>query len=60
MISSERGAQTSLVCATQPDIEPGGYYHNTLGLMQLRPGDPARSESRAEEPWETCERLCEG
>lgn len=58
MLSRERGAQTSLLCATAPDLMPGGYYHNVHGLMDLRPSDPARDERTARELWETCERLC--
>jgi hypothetical protein len=61
MIDAERGAQTTLVCATTPEekLVPGGYYHNLHGLMDLRPNDPARNEAKARELWETCERLCD-
>lgn len=58
LIDCAAGAQTSLYCATQPDLVRGGYYHNTLGRMELDPSDPARDRDKALALWETCERLC--
>ncbi|MEN0066886.1 MAG: SDR family NAD(P)-dependent oxidoreductase [Myxococcota bacterium] len=55
-IGAAKGAQTSLICATQP--EPPGYYHNTLGRVELHPHDPARNLAAAQELWMTCEQLC--
>jgi NAD(P)-dependent dehydrogenase (short-subunit alcohol dehydrogenase family) len=58
-IGCARGAQTPLWCATQPDVEPGGYYHNTLGRVLLGERDPLRDAGGARRLWDTCERLCE-
>jgi len=58
-IDATRGAQTSLLCATQPGLEPGGYYHNVYGLVDLPKSDPARDEASARALWESCERLAE-
>ena len=38
MIPPELGAQMPLVCATQPGLESGGYWHNVHGRMRLAPG----------------------
>lgn len=57
MISPELGAQMPLVCATQPSLENGGYYHNAFGLVRLPAGDPARDERAAARLWELCESL---
>jgi len=57
LISPERGAQMPLVCATQPDLESGGYWHNVYGRMHLAPDDPARDGAAAARLWETCEAL---
>ncbi len=58
-MSCELGAQTPLVCATQPNLETGGYYHNTFGLVQFKPKDPALDAAKAQALWETAEKLCE-
>lgn len=58
VLTPVQGAQTSIFCVTQPDLEPGGYYHNTCGLLELLPSDPARNEAKARALWRTCERLC--
>ena len=57
MISPEQGAQMPLICATQPHLESGGYWHNVHGRMQLAPDDPARDGAAAARLWETCEAL---
>lgn len=57
MISPEQGAQMPLICATQPYLESGGYWHNVHGRMQLAPDDPARDGTAAARLWETCEAL---
>ena len=57
MISPEQGAQMPLVCATQPGLESGGYFHNVHGRMRLQESDPARDEAAAAKLWETCEAL---
>lgn len=56
LLSAVGGAQTSLICATQAVLS-GGYYHNTRGLTQLSPGDPALNDTRAEALWRECEAL---
>jgi NAD(P)-dependent dehydrogenase (short-subunit alcohol dehydrogenase family) len=57
MIPPELGAQMPLICATQPGLENGGYYHNVLGHMRLPADDPARDERAAAKLWEVCESL---
>jgi retinol dehydrogenase 12 len=57
MLSPEQGAQMPLVCATQPGLVNGGYYHNAHGLMRLDPSDPARDSRSAAVLWELCETL---
>lgn len=57
-ISPELGAQMPLVCATQPGLESGGYWHNVHGRMRLSSRDPARNALLARELWATCEALC--
>jgi NAD(P)-dependent dehydrogenase (short-subunit alcohol dehydrogenase family) len=57
-LSCARGAQTSLFAATQPDVPPGAYLHNTLGLVRLPKRDPALDRAKAAELWERCEELC--
>ena len=57
MIEPELGAQMPLVCATQPGLESGAYYHNALGRMRLSERDPACDRSAAASLWETCEAL---
>ena len=47
MLSPEQGAQTSLFCATQPDVASGAYYHNTLGRVELHPDDPAADAEKS-------------
>lgn len=53
----ELGAQTPLLCATRPELESGGYWHNVYGRMRLPPGDPARDTASAARLWDACERL---
>jgi retinol dehydrogenase 12 len=57
MIPPELGAQTPLLCATQPGLESGGYWHNAHGRMRLAANDPARDTAAAEKLWKTCEAL---
>jgi NAD(P)-dependent dehydrogenase (short-subunit alcohol dehydrogenase family) len=57
MIDAELGAQMPLICATQPGLVNGGYYHNALGRMLLAEEDPARDAAAATRLWETCEAL---
>lgn len=57
MISTELGAQTPLLCATQDGLENGGYYHNTRGHVRLPAGDPACDDAAAAKLWKQCEAL---
>jgi NAD(P)-dependent dehydrogenase (short-subunit alcohol dehydrogenase family) len=59
LLSPEEGAQTTLFCATQPDLPSGAYYHNTLGRMELRPDDPGADDRRAAALWDRLEALAE-
>jgi NAD(P)-dependent dehydrogenase (short-subunit alcohol dehydrogenase family) len=56
----ELGAQTPLICATQPGLARGAYYHNTLGRMDLGAEDPAADFEKARELWERLELLSAG
>jgi NAD(P)-dependent dehydrogenase (short-subunit alcohol dehydrogenase family) len=58
LLSCEEGAQMSLICATQRDLDPG-YYHNTRGRMVLRDRDPGADAERARALWHLCESLWE-
>jgi NAD(P)-dependent dehydrogenase (short-subunit alcohol dehydrogenase family) len=55
MLSPEAGAQTTLICATQPGIINGGYYHNTMGQIILPSEDPGADSKKAEEFWNLLE-----
>lgn len=57
MIPVELGAQTSLYCATQPDLETGGYYHNVLGLVELPSTDVGADLVRAKAFWQQLDQL---
>ena len=50
-------ATRPLVCATQPGLRRGGYYHNSLGLVDLPAADPALDAEAARHLWERCEEL---
>jgi hypothetical protein len=54
----ERGAETSLFCATQP-VAKGAYIHNTLGEVTFGPDDPGGDDVSAARLWDLCEALCE-
>ena len=57
MLAPERGAETSLFCATQPGLPSGSYYHNVLGRVELHPDDPASDEAQAAALWDRLEAL---
>ena len=57
LIDAEHGAQTPLLCATQPGLAKGGYYHNTQGMVRLPAGDPALDAASAARLWDLCEEL---
>ncbi|MEL6795252.1 MAG: hypothetical protein AAFO89_00355 [Planctomycetota bacterium] len=48
---AELRAQTSLNGATQPELEQGGFHHNTLGGVRLRPTEAAADAVRASRFW---------
>ena len=56
-LSPEAGAQMTLICATQPDLVSGAYYHNTMGRVILPPNDPALDTQRAAAFWELLQSL---
>ena len=57
MIDTLAGAQAPLFCATQPGLERGAYYHNTMGKVRLPESDPAADASKAKVLWERLEEL---
>jgi retinol dehydrogenase-12 len=59
LISTEQGAQTPLFAATQ-DVQPGAYYHNVMGRMELSADDPASSRAGAEQLSAVLEQLIAG
>jgi len=46
-ISPALSAETVLYAVTQSDVPSGSYLHNTLGLLDLRPTEPAANPARA-------------
>ena len=60
LLDAERGAQTTLYCASQSEVPDGAYLHNVLGIMQLGAADPASDAARAAQLWDRCETLCGG
>ena len=59
LIGPVAGAQTSLICATQPDLAHGSYYHNVYGEVELTNADPAMNDWEARQFWNACARLSE-
>ena len=57
---SNCGCQTSLICATQPDLAYGSYYHNVYGEVELTNADPAMNDWEARQFWNACARLSKG
>jgi NAD(P)-dependent dehydrogenase (short-subunit alcohol dehydrogenase family) len=57
MIDTVAGAQAPLFCATQPGLERGAYYHNTMGKVRLPAGDPAADADKAHALWNRLEEL---
>jgi NAD(P)-dependent dehydrogenase (short-subunit alcohol dehydrogenase family) len=51
LLDAISGAQTPLICATQPNLERGGYYHNTMGRVVFDEGDPAADAAKAATLW---------
>ena len=52
-ISAKLGAQMTLICVTQPNIENGAYYNNVFGKVILPENDIALDTKRAEQFWQT-------
>jgi NAD(P)-dependent dehydrogenase (short-subunit alcohol dehydrogenase family) len=59
-LTTESGAQTPLICATQPGLERGGYYHNTMGRVVFAEDDPAADEVKAGILWTHLDELAAG
>jgi len=59
LLDPVRGAQTTLYCATQPDLPEGAYLHNVQGIMRLRAEDSASDGSSAMRLWDQCEIRCQ-
>ncbi len=59
LLSPEGGAQTTLNCVTQPDIENGAYYHNTMGKAILPEDDIALDLGKSSVFWNTLESIYE-
>lgn len=57
MLPVEAGAQTSLYCATQPDLPTGSYFHNTMGRVELRLDDPGADAEKSAQLWTLLEQL---
>ena len=55
ILSPTEGAQTTLICATQPGVVNGGYYHNTMGRIIHHIDDPAVNSINAEQFWKLLE-----
>lgn len=58
LLSPKKGAQTTLICATQADIENGAYYHNAMGKAILPEGDIALDAIKAKKLWSELEKIC--
>lgn len=56
-LSTKGGAQTTLICATQPNIENGAYYNNVYGKAILPKDDIALNTEKSKEFWETLDRI---
>lgn len=56
-VTPEMGAQTLLLCASQPDVCHGSYYHNVHGEAELANDDPAMNDIAACALWERCLQL---
>jgi NAD(P)-dependent dehydrogenase (short-subunit alcohol dehydrogenase family) len=54
MIPPALGAQMPLICATQPGLESGGYWHNAHGRMRLAANDPACDAASAGRLFDAC------
>lgn len=60
LLDVDRGAQTTLYCATQPGFPGAAYVHNVLGRVELGSRDHASDAVRAEGLHALCEALCAG
>jgi retinol dehydrogenase 12 len=54
----EDGAQSQLLCATQP-VDRGGYFHNTCGWVELDATDTAKDTQKGQTLMAKCDRLIE-
>lgn len=55
LLTPKEGAQTTLICVTQADIENGAYYHNALGKATLPESDPVFNLEKADKFWKELE-----
>lgn len=60
LLEPEAGAQMALICATQPGLESGAYYHNIHGQVVLAAQDPGSNDEGAGRLWEACEAILAG
>lgn len=58
LISEETGAQSSLIAASQ-NLSRGTYWHNVLGVVDLRPDDAAIDRTKSSILWDKLEKLSE-
>ena len=54
LITTQDGAQTTLMCASQEDLTHGSYYHNVHGECELDNADPATNDEAAARLWARC------
>lgn len=58
-ITPRQAAQTTLLCASQPDVAHGSYYHNVFGETELSHTDPAMNDEAGARLWLQCEGLAD-
>ncbi|QZT37163.1 SDR family NAD(P)-dependent oxidoreductase [Halosquirtibacter xylanolyticus] len=56
-LTPKEGAQMSLICATQPEIESGAYYHNTVGQAVLSKDDIALDRKKSRDFWNMLDQI---
>lgn len=59
LLPPERGAQSSLIAGTQPDMPSGSYIHNMHGRVSLPASDVAQNAQRAAAFWDELDVLVE-
>jgi NAD(P)-dependent dehydrogenase (short-subunit alcohol dehydrogenase family) len=56
MLTEKEGAQSALIAATQA-IPKGTYWHNTMGIVDLKPNDIAQNRNKSKKLWDFLEEL---